>query len=436
MRASSHSTASARLNQAMRRLFLLALAAATFAAPSRAAEPLVDIPFAVGIDDLIDEERNDGFSGFGGRWELLEGRLAKDALRLTFRIRAPSHELPVEPGPAVLFGGLRLWGDAGGDMGAGETVDSFAAVTLDPCLGMDCLLVATIDLPINDLRPAIKRLEKGARLTEVSAELTLIRTFGGGTWLQVLPFRHRGDGAIAALTGRLGAIEPTVGPLFPYGLFPAEQATRVRRDPRLFPRGFGYAAAVEKHRQQAGDETKPLATAPGTLTVRMVPMCEGSPALTLHDEGGDRIFDAKLHRVPDIKQRVAVPVDVPWWLTLHDGGGIDSLRFGFGVRIGPVATKGAPIAIDADFDCSVPSAVVRVNGAIVGATEPSPTSAAASSIAVASPPGTSPSATALASRPTSSAGSPPVPLAIMVIAAVMLGSALIALGFVTRPPRT
>ncbi|HET9755641.1 MAG TPA: hypothetical protein VFP66_04000, partial [Candidatus Limnocylindrales bacterium] len=284
---------------------------------------------------------------------------------------------------------------------------------------------------------AIKRLEKVARLTWVSAELTLVRTFGGGTWLQVLPFRHGGDGALEGLTGRLGAIEPTVGPLFPYGLFPAEEATRIGPDPRLFPRGFDYAAAVEDRRQEAGDATHPLVTAPGTLAVRMDPPCEGSPALTLHSESGDRIFDAKLHRVAEIEQNVAVPVAVPWWLTLHDGGGIDSLRFGFGVRIGPVNTTGGPIAIDAEFDCSVPSGIVRVNGAIAGATDPPLTpSMTPRPVGVASPPEMAPSATALPSRPTSGTEGTPISSTISLIAAAIVGLAGIATGAVIRRRRS
>jgi hypothetical protein len=93
--------------------------------------------------------------------------------------------------------------------------------------------------------------------------------------------------------------------------------------------------------------------------------------LTLHDEGGDRIFDAPLDGVNEIDERIPIPIGIPWWLTLHDGGGIDfdQGRQGSGVRIGPIGTPGAPITVNATFDCTVPRGVVRVGDAIVAPTE-------------------------------------------------------------------
>ena len=366
------------LTRAIRWLLLGVFAATTMAAsPPAAAEQLADVPFGVATDGLFDEARNDGRQGEPGRWDLVQGRLHADALELRFRIQPPRVGLSVQPGPAVLFGALHLFGDAGGDMATGQWVKSFVAVTLPPCADDACVYTADIALPVNDLAPAITRLETHGSLMWASAEMTLVRTFGGGSWLQALPFMFGGAGGLGADAGRLGAIVPTKGTMFPFGLFPSEQATRIPADPDLLPAGFDYRAAVEQRRRDAGDSSLSLPTAPGHLHVAINPTCEGSSVLTLHDEAGDRIFDAPLMGVPSIDERLPIPLGVPLWLTLHDGGGIDfdQGRQGWGVRLGPVGTTEAPIAVDASLDCRVPRGTVRVTEAVVAPTASAATAA-------------------------------------------------------------
>ena len=74
--------------------------ASVAAGPMRAfaADPLVDIPFAVGADVLFDEARNDGRQGQHGTWSLEQGRLASGHLQMHFEIAPPSHGLPVTSG--------------------------------------------------------------------------------------------------------------------------------------------------------------------------------------------------------------------------------------------------------------------------------------------------------------------------------------------------
>ena len=93
--------------------------------------------------------------------------------------------------------------------------------------------------------------------------------------------------------------------------------------------------------------------------------------MTLHDERGDRVFDRPLEHVTSIEEQLQLPIGVPWWFTLHDGGGIDfdQGRQGTGARVGPIGTTEQPITVDAAFDCSVPHGVVRVDGAVVGPTQ-------------------------------------------------------------------
>jgi hypothetical protein len=349
-------------------LAAVAIATITRPMPAEGAEdPVEGLPFAVATEQLFDEAHNDGLHGAQGTWELLRGTLGAGGLRLTFRIEPPVHGLPVASGPAVLFGGLQLYGDAGGDVATGVNVDALTAVTLRPCVDAACRYAAEITLPLDDLGPAITRLEADGRLVWVSADFTLVRTFAQGTWVQVLPFMT-GDAGPAEASGRLGAVEPAAGTLFSYGLFPADQATPIPADPAGFRAGLDYGGVVEQRRQEAGDATPPLPAVPAVLHVAVNPACDASQVLTVHDTTGDRIATLPLLGRPAIEQPVALPVGVPWWLTLHDGGGIDfdQGRHGWGVRVGPIPATAVPLTIQAKFDCSLPRGTFQVTSAPIG----------------------------------------------------------------------
>lgn len=295
---------------------------------------------------------------------LEEGRLDGARIRLRVVIEPPPHALPVESGPAILFAGMQAYGGSG-DMGAAESIDALATVVLPPCDDTDCRYVADIDLPTDEIPAAIRRLERRAALMWISAELTLVRTFGAGQWLQVTPFiAGTGDGAIEGMAGRLGAIEPVEGILFPFGLFPAEQATPVPKGHWMFTTRFDYGPVVERLRRAEGDRTAPLAMAPGRLRVDIAPNCVHAGHLMLHDAGGDHVYDLNVYKKNRIEAEFSVPPGIPWHLTVHDGGGIDfdQGREGFGIRAGPIETDGSPIAVEAAFDCASMSGKVTVVG--------------------------------------------------------------------------
>lgn len=332
---------------------VMAIAFGSVASPSAAADPLSDVPFAVGTSVLFDERRNDGRQGRRGSWSLEEGRLDGGRLRLRFVIEPPPHGLAVQSGPAVLFAGMQVYGGSG-DMGAGESIDALATVVLPPCDDDDCRYVAEIDLPTHEIPGAIRRLERNADLMWVSTELTLVRTFGAGQWLQVTPFMAgTGDGGVEGLAGRLGAIEPVGGILFPYGLFLAEQATPVAKGHWMFTTRFDYGPVVERLRKSMHDATAPLAMANGSLRVDIAPSCEHVGHLAMHDADGDRVFDVDAYQKNRIEADVSMPIGVPWHLTVHDRGGIDfdQGRMGWGIRAGWIESDGSPIAIEAAFAC-------------------------------------------------------------------------------------
>lgn len=333
-----------------------------------AADPLANIPFAVGADVLFDEARNDGRQGEHGSWSLESGRITNGRLHLHLEIDPPRHGLPATSGPAVLFAGIQAFGGSG-DMGITQPMEALAKTLIPACDDLDCHFSADIDLPTDEVADAVHRLEQTSDLRWVSVELTLVRTFGDGEWLQVLPMQVGGPG-LDARAGRLGAIQPTEGTIFPFGLFPAELATPIPRDGGwMFTTAFDYGTAVERLRKQADDVSTPIPTVDATLRVRITPACVHAAHLTLHDDAGNRIFDAKAYNTPLVEGVARMPVGVIWHLTLQDGGGIDfDQRQGWGVRIGEFEADGSPIEIAATFDCAIPSGSLEPEAAVATAT--------------------------------------------------------------------
>jgi hypothetical protein len=349
--------------------------AAVAAGPIRAsaANPLVDIPFAVGADVLFDEARNDGRQGDHGSWSFERGRLTNGHLLMHFEISPPSHGLLVKSGPAVLFAGMEAFGGSG-DVGIGEPMKALASTVIPACDDSDCHYFADVELPTDEIAGAVTRLEQRGDLMWVSVNLTLVRTFGAGQWLQVLPLQPARDGVLGARAGRLGAMDAVNGTLFRFGLFPADQATPIPRGGGwMFTTAFDYGQAVERLRTQVDDPSTAVPTVDAAISVGIKPACEHAAHVTLHDDAGDRAFDAEAFGTPLVEGVARLPIGVRWHLTLQDGGGIDfdQGRQGWGVRIGEIESDGSPMEIVANFDCAVPSGSLEPAGAAVITDAPS-----------------------------------------------------------------
>lgn len=314
---------------------------------------LPDMPLEIGAAGLFGEDHSDGrASRPGGTWRIAGGRLDGDELVLPVEIDPPEVALEIESGPAVLFAGLLLYGDAGGDIGAEQWADGLGTQLLPSCRDDDCHFTGEIRIPMTAVAEAVDDFTNGntgPRLMSVQVQLTLVRTFGAGTWLQVLPFGREGD------PGPFGTVAnppPSAGDLFPYGLFPAAIASRLGESvsPRLA--NENYRDYVEPLRRDATDKSRPLRMAPAFIHVQFSPECNagGSSILAVETEAGDVVWDARHYLLDEIDDGFAVPVDVPFTLTLHGGDGID----GAVVKTGGIVSDGSPISIGATFDCSEP----------------------------------------------------------------------------------
>ncbi|HET7703286.1 MAG TPA: hypothetical protein VFK35_07805, partial [Candidatus Limnocylindrales bacterium] len=266
-----------------------------------------------------------------------------------------------------------------------------------------------------------------------------VRTFGAGQWLQVLPLQPAGDGVLGARAGRLGAMEAVDGTLFPFGLFPADQATPIPKGGSwMFTTAFDYGQAVEQSRKQAGDPSTAVPTVDAAIRVGIKPTCEHAAHLTLHDDAGDRAFDAEAFGTPLIDGEARLPIGVTWHLTLQDGGGIDfdQGRQGWGVRIGDIKSDGSPIAIVASFDCALPSGSLEPAGA-AAATDAAPSGddgfrTTAPSMSDATPRDSG--SLAPSTDPTSATGGSPALLAGLVL--VIVGGLVAVALLRRRRPRT
>jgi hypothetical protein len=316
---------------------------------------LAEVGFSIGEDVLIGQ--GDGRQGPRGAWRLIEGRLTDDSLKLQVVIEPPGVDLPVEAGPAVLFAGMELYGGSG-DMGIAEPLDALVMLPLAACEADPCAFVAELVMPRRQMEPALRRLEANTdEVLWLTVNATLVRTFAHGTWLQVLPLDSPDE-----RRGRVGAIEPLRGSIFPFGLFPAEQARPIRaEDERMWTTDFDWPKVVERERRAMGDRSAPVPEASGTLNVTFEPKCPHAAGLTMHSDGGATVVDAEAYDTGRIRGQFAIPVGTTWRLTLHDGGGIDfDQRAGWGVRVGQIRSNGPDLVVQAAFDCAVPSGSVEV----------------------------------------------------------------------------
>jgi hypothetical protein len=89
----------------------------------------------------------------GGEWRVTGGRLGRDdRLTLDVEILPPAISVPLQPGPAILFGRLGLYGGSGGDVGAGSDVDRTVARVMPPCADpAACVFRTPITLPTHRL---------------------------------------------------------------------------------------------------------------------------------------------------------------------------------------------------------------------------------------------------------------------------------------------
>jgi hypothetical protein len=223
----------------------LAVLIATLLIGPASAGPPIDLPrLPIGYDYGPPLDARGYWVGDvnGGEWQVTGGGLGPDdRLTLDMEVRPPPISIPLDAGPAMLFARLTLFGDAGGDVGAGTTVRRMIATALPPCPDpADCVFRGSVTLPTHRLPRLALENRQAESWSAALVSLTLVRTYAQGTWMQVLPLyeenRHGDDGTLGrprSASSRMTALGAfPVGPLdgWPRPQRPAiERIERLRR---------------------------------------------------------------------------------------------------------------------------------------------------------------------------------------------------------------
>lgn len=121
-----------------------------------------------------------------GTWTILGGTLGRDdRMTLDVEIRPPAPSVPLDAGPAILFGMISLAGDAGGDVGVNVHVRRVVVQVLPPCDPTDCVHRIAVTLPTH-LLVRMAREAEARYWVSIEVSLSLVRTFAQGTWVQHL----------------------------------------------------------------------------------------------------------------------------------------------------------------------------------------------------------------------------------------------------------
>lgn len=239
-----------------------------------------------------------------GTWSVTPSPIRDGRLRLHVEVEPPGWALPVEPGPAVLVVSLALGGGFEGDMYRRHPV-SVDPVPLPPC-GDPCRFVADVSVDVHRLPRLAQRIDD-FQGTSAEVNLALVRSFAGGTWLQVV------DGSGEGEAGTLGTPVAWVGTAPAVGLFPASTARG--RDPAPGRQAFDDVAAVATARHEFADPTAP----PGSREVRFRATVDGCdevdviPSLGTRD--GDRASFAP-SQAGEVDATVSLPVGTTWRVEL------------------------------------------------------------------------------------------------------------------------
>ena len=241
----------------------------------------------------------------GGEWRVVGGGLDRDdRLTLEVEIRPPAISVPLEPGPAVLFGTVGLFGDAGGDVATGASVPRTLASVLPPCPDpADCVYRGSITLPTDRLPRLAERVRNAEDWISAVIGLTLVRTFAQGTWLQVLPLydeqRDEPDGRVGRprhISSRMLALGAS--PVGPRELWS-------RRDRPVLDR-------IERLRRSIEDPSALPETEPLLVDIETAPC---TPGWTIATATGDVLVDVT-EPGPSVPVKVEAPVGAEWTVSV------------------------------------------------------------------------------------------------------------------------
>ncbi len=240
----------------------------------------------------------------GGEWRVVGSRFNPGGrLTLDVEVRPPTISVPLESGPAMLFGRLALGGGYGGDVGAEVLVGRLSAQVMPACFDpSDCVYRGSITLPTHVL-PALTEQHPDASWGSAVIGLSLVRTFAQGTWLQVLPMYDEEDQAPGGILGHPRTISSRMLAL---GAFPVADRANWSRPDRV------TLARIDRLRRAIGDPSRLPDTQPLLIDIETAPCTLGWTIATVT---GDTLVDV-IEPGPSVPVRVEVPVDAEWTVSV------------------------------------------------------------------------------------------------------------------------
>lgn len=342
----------------------------TGAAGTASASQPIDLrsfPIEYGYASSIDGRGSWMETAPGGEWRVTAGAFDDGSLTLQVEVEAPEISIPLEPGPAVLLGTLVLRGGRG-EVGSEVAVRRVTASVLPACADSTaCTYAGSITLP-TELVPRLAARHPGRGWYLLSIDLTLVRTFAQGTWLQVLPLADEDHDPSG---GSVGTPTPYSGRFLADGAFPVAQ--RIPWEPA----DQAVLARVERLRRSVPDASSQPVTAPLRVDVT-ADACAGG--WTIASPTGDTILDIGPGAFAD-PMVIEVPVEAEWTAYVPSLSGVTFAREAF--AYGPHRVTG-PTTITGTLTGGTPDCVGYTNGEIAW-TDDAPVASPAAPHTTASP---------------------------------------------------
>lgn len=309
--------------------------------PSAAADlpPLSEWPVGISSGPVALRD-NDG-RGWQepGHWSARGIRRGSDGhLRFTLRVTPAPVHLPVRSGPAVLFVGVGFSG--GGSVGYEEVV-RVTRETAPACRRDPCTYRFKVDADLSALPAAAAAAPLVGPEAQAEIGVTLVRTFGDGTWMQVL---DTFDGRRALSPGRTSS-----GRIASMGLVPVRAVEGWSR--QQYGSTIDLARRIARATRDLPDPSRALPTVRVRLAVD-APGCWPYLRLAIHDDQGARPLDADLLELDPASTVVDVPDGLPWTVSLWEGGIFDGNDTGgVSAQAGSFTTAGENLEVTAHYVC-------------------------------------------------------------------------------------
>jgi hypothetical protein len=283
-----------------------------------------------------------------GSWSVTRAeRRADGRLVLDVEMTPPSPGVPLDPGPATVFATLSLYGDAGADMGVEARIGRAAHVSAEPCRrSEDCELRAHVVLPTHRVGPVGEAVANAYAWYTLNVNLVLVRTFGRGRWVQVLPLEKR---ARRVEAGTLAEPETFTAGLRTYGAFDTDQGARWMRHADLDSRPVSTLRIAERDRRSGRDRSRALQSVPVHLDIDAGD-CSGWTLLTRR---GDVAFDEARRVLGQQHRTVRVPAGAEWYVLSPSFENIDMISDAVHT-FGPFTIDGQAINLAGRWSCDHP----------------------------------------------------------------------------------